>query len=236
MAKFVDQTGGVPYPFGAKWPSAHASYVQNTVVPKAVNGDGASYTLTEDLLFLEGSGSYELHADNLDVTNIPTITGYSESRWHPLLTTQASTGWAFNPSTFRWDNSSSAAFLLVPLTELVNGQTMTGWTVRYEGASGHAADPITTTMPQVRLYRMSHTADTSEILETVTDTVTGRDAYEDPHDISSTLSGVSIPNRVVNLATYSYMLMVIAEASPDFVTGGRLLGVQTTQLITQVRA
>lgn len=173
--------------------------------------------------------------------DIPSITAYDETRWINMHDGQGQGAWSFSGASTAWinDAASPGISLLFGLNNvLVNGQTLKDWLVLYDGAAGHANDPVDggITMPSVSLTRYNPATQTLSILEAIVDPITGRDAYEAVHQITGTLAAVSSADAIIDLDTYSYGLAITSESGGDYLTSARVMGAYITQTITQIRA
>lgn len=243
MANFTDPTGGVGYAFGAKLPSAHMTQLAADNA-NAMSGQGGSYLLTSDLEILEGSG-FSVVIDSaliaqLTVTNIPIITAYTRTTWQPQIV-DVTTGWTINGSGLPEQTSSGAQPLRWWLTDLVDGASFSNINVRYDGAASHPEDPVDggsspITMPEWTWHRYDRDAGTrTALLSSVADTNNGASAYEAPHDISDALGSVSAGNKLIDLGSYSYALEITPESGAGYVAAARVLGVEVSQSVSEIR-
>jgi hypothetical protein len=127
-----------------------------------------------------------------------------------------------------WYNGNTGAGLFLFMDRLPHAGVITSVTVKYEGATGHAAFPggAPATMPSLELIKVGSLGSTSSI-GTVSDTSASAGVYEAAHAI--TISGLS---ETTDLTTDRYVLVFTAESGINSIAGGVIYQASATCTVT----
>lgn len=155
------------------------------------------------------------------------------TRLQSLAGNTTSANWAIDSitSTADWENTGAGGQLTLELDNLPDGATLDSVTVVFEGASGHANDPVTDggqlVMPNYELFAVDQDG-VATSLDTVTDTVIAQASYEASHEI--TMSSIG---HTIDLTTYRYVIVLVGETGSDFQSGSHLTGLITKSIVTE---
>ena len=160
------------------------------------------------------------------VTRLQTGAGY----------TSDATIWERNSGSvtgLAWDNIAEDATQAVYFhLDIPDGATLDSVTVNYQGASGHASDPVDSgiTMPFISVIRVDKD-NNQTVIGNQSDTVTTRALYEAAHAI--TLS--SIAHTIDRGASgYQYAVRVFGETGAEFLANGMALSCEATYTMTSL--
>ena len=224
----VDPTGGIGYPFGAVFPSAHASAVVKQQ-PNALDATlGGSWTMAGNATI---AGAGELRLNHLRLSaggsstfdHAPTLSGAlnlqlasrSIVRVHSLRVSDVDTATRWQgTATGTLLNTPSAGSCLIDLQRLTNGSTLDTVLVRYKG-TGHAAFPggAPGTMPLVTVYRYDQDGAASS-LGSASDTSGTEAIYDAAHTIA--VAGLA---TVIDLTQYRYAVSIASESGANYQAG-----------------
>lgn len=158
----------------------------------------------------------------------PTTTGTppkppETKSWQvPLLPFEIDVGYRWLYGTIGY-HLEQREFLSPPLrlelTRLPHDSYLKNITVRWDGAAGHAEDPIVSNMPHFVLLEVDYLGNPSS-LGAGFDTTKDRTDYELPH-------GIPLQSSITHLIDwrYRYVLLFWGESGEDSVLGGELRSV-----------
>lgn len=142
------------------------------------------------------------------------FTGASVTRQQNHMSAIVGSNWTFDTTNMLWKQSNigAAGSLLLPVTNLVDGATITGYSVRlagksYTAAAGHVGLPAT--LPTAALFRLDDLSNTQ--LGTASDTSGTQAAYDSAHVLTAT--GLT----EVVAETRQYFVLLTGEAGANAV-------------------
>jgi hypothetical protein len=197
----------------------------DTNVSNAVDSRGGVIVPTS---LIEIQGSVGLKINGTGAAAKLQYGSRSVPRQQALNATTTSGNWSrANTPRGAWQNTASGGTLDVSLDCLPHGGTLTGCTVRWIGAAGHAVFPGgAPTMPTWTIRTID--ADGAEAtVASGTDTAATAGAYEAAHSITNTAIV-----HTVDLENYRYVLTMTGELGGNFIANAKILQVSVACNVT----
>ncbi len=166
------------------------------------------------------SSAIEIGGSGLKVGNSTRIAYNARTltRQQSMAGFSDSGNWTVRPNLV-WRNTATGGVVYIELDDLADNGELQSVTLRWQGASGHAAFPGgAPTMPAIEVFRIDEDGAATSLGSTTDATGTAGD-YENPHDIT-----VGSLTETLDLSLYRYVVEVDGETGANFIANAEALG------------